>query len=77
MENYKYTVFFEAKSLSDVELEHIHKYFKIRKKSGGGECEIDKVGNNTYKIGFRSEKGKHFLLLRVFFTHLVPYFSLI
>ncbi len=67
MESYKYTVFFEAKSLSDAELEHIHKHFKIRGKSGGGECEIDKVGNNTYKIGFRTEKGKHVLLLHFVF----------
>ncbi len=67
MEDYKYTVFFEAKSLSDAELDRIRKYFKIRSKSGGGECEIDKVGNNTYKIGFRNEKGKHVLLLQLVF----------
>ncbi|XP_050971713.1 protein mono-ADP-ribosyltransferase PARP14 [Labeo rohita] len=58
MENYQYAVFFEARSLSDEELRQIQKYFRIRKKSGGGDCEIDKVGNNTYKIGFMSEAAQ-------------------
>ncbi|KAL0189691.1 hypothetical protein M9458_016790, partial [Cirrhinus mrigala] len=56
MENYQYAVFFEAESLSDEDLKQIHKYFQIGTKSGGGNCEIDKVGNNTYKIGFSSKK---------------------
>ncbi|XP_073693514.1 protein mono-ADP-ribosyltransferase PARP14-like [Garra rufa] len=64
MENYQHTVFFEAESLSDEELKQIQKYFRIRKRSGGGDCEIDKVGNNTYKIGFCNKKAQERVLQR-------------
>ncbi|XP_043099357.1 protein mono-ADP-ribosyltransferase PARP14-like isoform X2 [Puntigrus tetrazona] len=42
MESNQHAVFFEAGVLSDAELGHIHKYFQIKRKSGGGECEISK-----------------------------------
>lgn len=59
MENYQHAVFFKAKSLSDEELRQIQIYFKIKRRSGGGDCEIYKVGNSTYKISFRNKNGKH------------------
>lgn len=68
MENYQYAVFFEANNLSDVEVKQIHKYFSIRRRSGGGQCEINKVGENTYNISFVNEEGKCFLLLQFFCT---------
>ncbi|RXN18966.1 poly [ADP-ribose] polymerase 14-like protein [Labeo rohita] len=64
MENYQYDVFFEAKSLSDEELRQIQVYFKIKRRSGGGDCEIYKVGNNTYKISFMNKNAQERVLQR-------------
>ncbi|XP_050970591.1 protein mono-ADP-ribosyltransferase PARP14 [Labeo rohita] len=64
MENYQYDVFFEAKSLSDEELRQIQLYFKIKRRSGGGDCEIYKVGNNTYKISFMNKNAQERVLQR-------------
>lgn len=69
MENYKYTVLFEAENLSDAELRQMQKYFKIRRRSGGGECEINKVGDTTYKISFMEREGKVVLFIYLFFLH--------
>ncbi|XP_058639229.1 protein mono-ADP-ribosyltransferase PARP14-like isoform X2 [Onychostoma macrolepis] len=64
MESYQHDVFFEAKSLSDEELGQIQLYFKIKRKSGGGDCEIYKVGNSTYKISFMDKKAQERVLER-------------
>ncbi|XP_052417064.1 protein mono-ADP-ribosyltransferase PARP14-like [Carassius gibelio] len=64
MENYQHAVFFEAKSLSDEELRQIQLYFKIRRRSGGGDCEIYKVGNSTYKISFMNKNAQERVLER-------------
>ncbi|KAL1271943.1 hypothetical protein QQF64_030959 [Cirrhinus molitorella] len=64
MANYQYDVFFEAKSLSDEELRQIQLYFKIRRRSGGGDCEIYKVGNSTYKISFMNKNAQERVLQR-------------
>uniref|UniRef100_A0A8C2AS70 Poly [ADP-ribose] polymerase n=1 Tax=Cyprinus carpio TaxID=7962 RepID=A0A8C2AS70_CYPCA len=64
MENYKYAVFFEAENLSDAELRQMQKYFKIRRRSGGGECEINKVGDTTYKISFMEREAQERVLER-------------
>lgn len=58
METYQHAVFFEANNLSNIELRQIQNYFQIKRKSGGGDCEILKVGANTYKINFRDKNGK-------------------
>ncbi|KAI5624654.1 poly [ADP-ribose] polymerase 14-like [Silurus asotus] len=56
MSGYQHPVFFEANNLSDGDIKKIRNYFTIRRQSGGGECgEVEKVGDNTYKISF-SEK---------------------
>ncbi|XP_026101906.1 poly [ADP-ribose] polymerase 14 [Carassius auratus] len=64
MENNEYAVFFEAENLSDAELRQMQKYFKIRRRSGGGECEINKVGDNTYKISFMEQQAQERVLER-------------
>ncbi|XP_077083641.1 protein mono-ADP-ribosyltransferase PARP14-like [Siphateles boraxobius] len=67
MENYLgtlYSVFFEANNLSNVEIKQIHKYFSIRRRSGGGQCEISKVGENTYMISFMNKEAQERVLGR-------------
>ncbi|ROK32554.1 Poly [ADP-ribose] polymerase 14 [Anabarilius grahami] len=64
MENYQYAVFFEANNLSDVEVKQIHKYFSIKRRSGGGQCEINKVGDNTYNINFINKEAQERVLGR-------------
>lgn len=71
MENYQHTVFFEANDLSDVEIKQIHKYFSIRRRSGGEQCEISKVGDNTFKIIFMNKEGKRVFIIAGFFCTLL------
>lgn len=59
MDEYRHLLFFEAKDLTDREMEKIRDYFKHRKESGGGDCgTIEKVGGNIYKIYFKEKAGK-------------------
>lgn len=59
MANYQFAVLFEVKDLSDEEMRKIGKYFHIKRLSGGGECgEVEKVGNDTYKINFLEKEGR-------------------
>ncbi len=77
MESYQHAVFFETKSLSDEELGQIQLYFKIRRRSGGGDCEIYKVGNSTYKISFMNKNGKHvFCYCTLVLLKTMPFFYL-
>ncbi|XP_051574952.1 uncharacterized protein LOC127453009 [Myxocyprinus asiaticus] len=62
MENYQHAVFSEAKNLSDNTLKQIKKYFHIKRKSGGGECEIQKVRDNVYKICFIEKEAQERIL---------------
>ncbi|XP_016415475.1 uncharacterized protein LOC107745958 [Sinocyclocheilus rhinocerous] len=64
MENYKYAVFFEAENLSDAELRQMEKYFKIKRRSGGGECKINKVGDTTCMISFMEKEAQERVLER-------------
>lgn len=59
MEKYQHAVFFETNNSLDIA--QIQKYFQIKRKSGGGECEILKFGANTYKISFRDKEGKQII----------------
>ncbi|KAK7177062.1 hypothetical protein R3I93_001117 [Phoxinus phoxinus] len=64
MENYQHALFFEANNLSDVEVKQIHTHFSIKRRSGGGQCEISKVGDNTYKISFMNKEAQERVLGR-------------
>ncbi|KAG5261066.1 hypothetical protein AALO_G00299610 [Alosa alosa] len=63
MAHYRFPVFFEARDLTDSEKEKIQKYFKIRRKSGGGECgPVEKVDDDTYKILFLEQEDQERVL---------------
>ncbi|XP_076829248.1 uncharacterized protein LOC143475314 isoform X2 [Brachyhypopomus gauderio] len=63
MSNYKHVVFFEANNLTDGEMKKIRKYFQITRQSGGGECgEVEKLGENAYKIAFLEQTAQESVL---------------
>ncbi|KAL2079249.1 hypothetical protein ACEWY4_024993 [Coilia grayii] len=63
MADYMFPVFFEARELTDLEKEKIQKYFKIRRKSGGGECgPVEQVVAGTYKITFLEKEAQERVL---------------
>ncbi|XP_028822095.1 protein mono-ADP-ribosyltransferase PARP14-like [Denticeps clupeoides] len=61
----EHSVFFKAEDLSDKDKERIKNYFKIKRKSGGGECsDVEKVAENCYKISFLQKEDQERVLLR-------------
>lgn len=57
---YKHVVFFQARELTDSEKKKIEKYFKIKRRSGGGECgPVEKTTDNTYMISFLEQEGQN------------------
>ncbi|CAN9509736.1 unnamed protein product [Ophioblennius macclurei] len=62
---YKYPVYFKCDSLSEEQKRKITKYFKIRRRSGGGECSsVEKAAENVYRIIFKSQKDQQSVLSR-------------
>ncbi|XP_039462646.1 uncharacterized protein LOC120436202 [Oreochromis aureus] len=67
MDKYTYPLFFEAKGLSDNDIQDIWRYFQRGQDSGGGECGIPgEVDGNTYKICFKDKEVQERVLLRKF-----------
>ncbi|KAL0970100.1 hypothetical protein UPYG_G00237140 [Umbra pygmaea] len=65
MSVYRYPVFFEVHSLDPDQKEKIEKYFRVRRKSGGGDCSsIEKVGDKLYKIAFTESQVQERVLQR-------------
>ncbi|XP_019898754.3 protein mono-ADP-ribosyltransferase PARP14-like isoform X2 [Esox lucius] len=65
MDVYKYPVFFECQTLDLFDKERIRKYFKIRRKSGGGDCgQVETVGDCVYKIAFKDQTDQEEVLQR-------------
>lgn len=59
MDEYQHSLFFEAKDLTEREVEKIRRHFQKRRDSGGGDCGIiEKAGGNIYKISFKEKEGK-------------------
>ncbi|KAG7221461.1 hypothetical protein INR49_017230 [Caranx melampygus] len=65
---HRYPVFFECGSLRPEQRKAIEKYFRIRRRSGGGDCgPLRRVNGDVYSIAFRSQtdqqkvlkKGEH------------------
>ncbi|MBN3315729.1 PAR14 polymerase, partial [Atractosteus spatula] len=63
MENCQFPVFFEVSHLDEKTKEKLENYFKIRRKSGGGECgKIDHISGNVYKICFQKREDQERVL---------------
>ncbi|KAJ8007574.1 hypothetical protein DPEC_G00095450 [Dallia pectoralis] len=63
MTDYKFPVFFELPNLDPVQKDKTEMYFKVRRKSGGGECSsIDQVCDHIYRIAFKERTAQERVL---------------
>ena len=58
-ETYQHAVFFDCTRLDREQTKRIENYFKIFRKSGGGDCgSVTKVNDKVYGIAFKNKDGK-------------------
>lgn len=56
---YLYPVYFECRDLLEEQMKVIEKYFRVRRRSGGGDCgPLMGLGDNVYGIAFKNQKGR-------------------
>uniref|UniRef100_A0A672GIA1 Poly [ADP-ribose] polymerase n=1 Tax=Salarias fasciatus TaxID=181472 RepID=A0A672GIA1_SALFA len=73
MEEYKHSLFFVARHMTDKETEKVRRYFQKRRESGGGECGvIQKVSGNIYEICFKDKEDQERVLQKKFHTISLP-----
>ncbi|KAL7375077.1 hypothetical protein ABVT39_011602 [Epinephelus coioides] len=62
---YRFPVFFECHSLTEEQVKRVQTYFRIRRKSDGGESgSLSRVDDKTYSIAFRYQKDQQRVLRR-------------
>ncbi|XP_056156061.1 protein mono-ADP-ribosyltransferase PARP14 isoform X2 [Lampris incognitus] len=60
---FKYPLFFEAPSLDAGKMKKTESYFKVRRKSGGGDCGgLVRLTDKVYQISFRDETDQQRVL---------------
>ncbi|XP_029943859.1 protein mono-ADP-ribosyltransferase PARP14-like [Salarias fasciatus] len=73
MEEYKHSLFFVARYMTDKEKEKLRRYFQKRRQSGGGECGvIQKVSGNSYEIRFKDKEDQERVLQKKFHNISLP-----
>lgn len=73
MEEYKYSLFFEARDMTDTEMDKVRRHFQKRRDSGGGECGLlKKAAGSSYEIAFESREDQERVLQRKFHTIRLP-----
>ncbi|XP_047449717.1 E3 ubiquitin-protein ligase DTX3L-like [Mugil cephalus] len=64
-DTYQYPVFFEFDNLIEAQRKKIERYFRVRRKSGGGECgPLTRVNDNVYSIAFKCQEDQQAVLKR-------------
>ncbi|KAK1890102.1 GTPase IMAP family member 7 [Dissostichus eleginoides] len=59
----QYPVFFECQSLLQDQVKKIENYFRVRRRSGGGDCgSLRKVSDQIYSISFKNQKDQQAVL---------------
>ncbi|XP_033961826.1 uncharacterized protein [Pseudochaenichthys georgianus] len=59
----QYPVFFECQSLLQDQMKKIENYFRVRRRSGGGDCgSLQKVTDQIYSISFKNQKDQQAVL---------------
>ncbi|KAM9718093.1 protein mono-ADP-ribosyltransferase PARP14-like [Menidia menidia] len=62
---YRYPVYFDCAALDDEQKKRILSYFKVRRKSGGGECSsVTDVGGKVYCVSFQEREAQQRVLQR-------------
>ncbi|XP_020510188.2 protein mono-ADP-ribosyltransferase PARP14-like isoform X1 [Labrus bergylta] len=62
---YEFPVFFECASVDGEQKKKIESYFKIRRRSGGGDCgPVTNVSDKVYSIAFRDRDAQQRVLQR-------------
>ncbi|KAI4808694.1 hypothetical protein KUCAC02_000742 [Chaenocephalus aceratus] len=59
----QYPVFFECQSLLQDQMKKIENYFRVRRRSGGGDCgSLQKVTDQIYSISFKNQNDQQAVL---------------
>ncbi|MEQ2204940.1 hypothetical protein XENOCAPTIV_021486, partial [Xenoophorus captivus] len=65
MAEFPHPLYFEARHLTDREMEKVRRHFQKKRDAGGGDCgAIEKVGDNIYKVCFREQQDQERVLQR-------------
>ncbi|TKS93029.1 GTPase IMAP family member 7 [Collichthys lucidus] len=62
-DDYQYPVYFECDRLPEEQIRKIEKYFRIHRKSNGGDCgPVRNVGHKTHCVAFKHQKDQQAVL---------------
>ncbi|XP_032400709.1 protein mono-ADP-ribosyltransferase PARP14 [Etheostoma spectabile] len=60
---YQYSVFFEWNSLHEEQAKRIRTYFRVRRRSGGGDCgPVSRVKDDIYSVAFKYQEDQQAVL---------------
>lgn len=62
--NYLYHLFFDIHGLDINQQDKVENYFKIKRKSDGGECKLKRISASVYDIAFKEEEAQKRVLER-------------
>ncbi|MED6293125.1 hypothetical protein CHARACLAT_007662 [Characodon lateralis] len=64
-ENYQYPIFFECNKLHGEQKNKVQAYFRVRRRSGGGDCgPLTRVAQDVYRIAFKNQTDQQEVLRR-------------
>ncbi|XP_041092722.1 protein mono-ADP-ribosyltransferase PARP14-like [Polyodon spathula] len=62
--NYRYLLYFDMPGLDVNQQDKVGNYFKVKRKSDGGECSLKKISDSVYHIAFKDEEAQKRVLER-------------
>lgn len=60
MEEYQFSLFvkYEGEAEDENLVQILYKYFSLKGKSGGGDCQVFQINPDLFCVSFKSEQGK-------------------
>lgn len=56
---YRYPVYFDSHSLLETQIRRVENYFRVRRRSGGGDCgRLRRAADRVYSVAFKYQKGR-------------------